>query len=113
LVVDGIREAANYKLSIQAAPIDESPRQDLQFLNLTERSDQDMYCVQGTLQGPAVNLESYLVIVAVLYDGQNSVINFGDYYEPYLDAGQNLDFEICVGPPNQGVARYELRAWGL
>jgi hypothetical protein len=69
--------------------------------------------VQGALQGPAETLQSYLVIVVVLYDAQNNIINFGDYYEPYLESGRTLDFEICVGPPNQGVARYELRAWGL
>jgi hypothetical protein len=113
LVVDGIREAANFTLSVQAEPTAASPRQDLQISNLNQLSEEDLYCLQGALQGPAETLQSYVVIVAVLYDAQNNIINFGDYYEPYLESGQSLDFEICVGPPNQGVARYELRAWGL
>jgi len=47
-----------------------------------------------------------------LYDGQGNVVNFGDYGEFGVDDDE-VDFEICINPPNQEVARYELRAWGL
>jgi hypothetical protein len=65
------------------------------------------------LRSTGDSVQNYLVIVAVLYDDQDNVVNFGDYYEPYLESDEALNFEICVGSPNQGVARYELRAWGL
>jgi hypothetical protein len=53
--------------------------------------------------------------VAILYDGQNNVINFSDFIEanPAGIAGDStLPFEICIDPFNQSVANHELRAWG-
>jgi hypothetical protein len=112
LTVDGIRDASNFTLSVEAEPSSESPRQDFQFSDLSQWTEEDLYCVEGVLQSPGDSLQNYLVIVVVLYDQQGNVINFGDYYEPYLAGDQALDFDICVGPPNQEVAQYELRAWG-
>lgn len=56
------------------------------------------------------------MVVAILYDSQDRVINFGNYHQPAptaLVGDQMMDFEICVDPLDQTVTRYELRAWGL
>jgi hypothetical protein len=59
-------------------------------------------------------LRDDLVVVAVLYDSQDRVISFGEYYmDPeYVVGDQTEEFEICVDSYDQDVARYELRAWG-
>ena len=54
------------------------------------------------------------MIGATLYDKQDNLVNFGDYYQSDLQAmvtDQPLEFEICIPPPNQEAARYELWAW--
>ncbi len=115
LTVDDIQGAAKSSLRVEAESSSESPRQDFEFSDLNQWNEEDIYCVEGMLQNPGGELQDYLVIAAVLYDDQDRIVNFGDYYEPYpidVVGGQPLDFEICVAPPNQGVARYELRAWG-
>jgi hypothetical protein len=61
-------------------------------------------------------LQDYLVIVAILYDDQGNVINFNAHYQlsfSGLSGNETMDFENCVAPLDQSVARYELRAWGL
>jgi hypothetical protein len=113
LIVDGIHGATNYTLNVEAEPSSESPRQNFEFLELSQWNEADDYCVQGVIRSADDSVQDHLVIVAVLYDEQSNVVNFGDYYEPYLKSDKASNFEICVGPPNQGVARYELRAWGL
>jgi hypothetical protein len=55
------------------------------------------------------------VIVAVLYDAQGAVINFGEFVPdaPRLIYGsRSVSFEICVPPPNDGVSRFEVQALG-
>lgn len=115
LGVNGLQGDARFTLRVEAEPSSESPRQDFEFSDLSQWNEEDVYCVRGALQNPDGGLQDYLVIVAVLYDDQDRVVNFGDYSEPYpmdVVGGQSSNFEICVGPPNQGVTRYELRAWG-
>ena len=60
-------------------------------------------------------MQDYLIVSAALYDEQNNLVNFGDYQEfgrIGLAANQTSDFDICIPPPNHGVARYDLLAWG-
>jgi hypothetical protein len=43
------------------------------------------------------------------------MLNWGNYdvrFPGDVVGDLTADFKICVSPPNQGVARYELRAWG-
>jgi hypothetical protein len=71
--------------------------------------------VEGKVRNPGDALKSYLGLIAILYDSQGNVINFGDvvYGPPFFVVGdRTLNFKTCVAPPNQNVARYELRAWG-
>jgi hypothetical protein len=112
LTVVGIQSAANFILSVEAEPSSKPFHQDFTFSDLSQWVEEDIYCVEGTLHNQGSELQDHMVIVAVLYDDQNNVINFGDYSESHLESGQSLSFAVCAGPPNHDVARYELRAWG-
>lgn len=113
-VFDG-QGAADYDLNVEAQPSGENTRQDFEFKDVEQRSEDGDYCLSGNLRNSGDELRDYLVIVAILYDAQGNVVNF-DYYDEYNPAGVKGDnpssFEICVPPPNQDVANYELRAWG-
>jgi hypothetical protein len=116
LTVEGIQSAANFDLSVKAEPSEETPHQDFEFSDVSQWNEEDAYCLKGTLRNLGGQLQEYLIIMAVLYDDQDNVINFSEYeeYAPEEVLGdQTSTFEICVAPPNQGVARYELRALGL
>jgi hypothetical protein len=116
LSVAGIPNPANFDLNVNAVPSDQTPRQDFEFSDLNQSSDGGDYCLSGSLRDQGSELQEYLVIVAILYDPENNVINFGDYYEsdPEGETDEHtLDFELCVDSLGQNVARHELRAWGL
>jgi hypothetical protein len=115
MVVEGIENAANFNLSVEAEPSQASPRQDFAFLDLNQWAEEETYCLTGQLQNLGDQLEEYLIIGVTLYDGQDNIINFGDYIEPDVDAitgNETLEFEICIDPPNQNSARHEMWAWG-
>lgn len=116
LIVEDIQSAANFELAVETQSINETLFQDFEFQNQYQQADEDSYCVGGTAQNPSGNLlQNYLLIMAILYDAQGHVVGFGDYYEStpdFLIGDQTLDFEICVGQPNQEVASFELQAWG-
>jgi hypothetical protein len=115
MLVDGIKGAANFELDVEATPSEETPRQDFEVADLNQWNEDDVYCLKGKVRNPAGALEDYLIIAAVLYDAQDNIVNFGDYEEFGLitaSAGDTSEFEICVEPPNQDVARYEVQAWG-
>lgn len=114
LIVEGIQSAAGFDLSVEAQPSSATPRQDFEFSDLYQLDEGYGYCIGGTLRNPGSKLQDYLTVVAVLYDGQDKVISFGEYYaDPeYVVGDQTEEFEVCVDPHDQDVARYELRAWG-
>jgi hypothetical protein len=114
LTVEGIQNAANFDLRVEAEPSSENPRQDFEFSDLYEDPGEDFYCVGGTIRNPGDQLQDYLLIVVVLYDNQDRVIYFSDYYAnpEYATGDEPQDFEVCVDTLSQEVARYELQAWG-
>jgi hypothetical protein len=115
LAVGGIQGAANFDLRVQSETSSQIPRQDFNFVEVNQWQDGDNYCLEGALQNPGSELQQYIAVVAILYDSQNNVINFSDTFESGpqgISGDQTLGFEVCVEPPNQNVARYELRAWG-
>ena len=112
LFVSDIDNPANFNLSAEAEHSSELPRQDFEFADVDQKNEQEAYCLEGELKIRGDEPEDYLVIAAVLYDSQDNVVNFGDYSEFGVDDDE-VDFEICINPPNQEVARYELRAWGF
>ncbi|MFN8456224.1 MAG: FxLYD domain-containing protein [Anaerolineae bacterium] len=115
LTVFTIQSAAKFDLNVEAQPSEENARQDFDFANVNPRKEDDDYCVSGELRNNGDELQDYLVIVAILYDGQGNVVNF-DYYDEYNPDGirgdDTSEFDICVPPPNQETANFELRAWG-
>ena len=116
LVVPGLPSADSFDLRVEAKPSSETPRQDFEFLEVTPSTEGNNYCLAGQLRNSGDALGSYLVIAAVLFDGQDKVINYADDHQAApidLGSGQTRDFKICVNALNQAVARYELRAWGL
>jgi hypothetical protein len=114
ITLHDIREVADFDLQAITQATNETMRQDFEFLDLDSSSDGSDYCVVGKLRNLGGRLESYMVIAAVLYDAQDDVINFDtDTLYPHQVVGDEpLDFEVCVDPLGQDVARYEVRAWG-
>ena|GEM_PF-1199781 len=109
-----IREVADFDLQVVTQASGETVRQDFEFLELEPFDDGSDFCVAGNLKNPGASLGVYLVIAVVLYDSQDDVINFdsGTWYPQEVVGDQTLDFEVCVDPLGQGVADYDMRAWG-
>jgi hypothetical protein len=110
----GLQSTSNFDLNVEAGPSSTTPYQDFNFSDINQFIELDDYCIEGKLQKSGSSLGNYLVIVIVLYDPQDNVINFGDYYVSEFQslANPTVDFQICVSPLGQEVTRYELRAWG-
>lgn len=114
VTTEGTQQADDVNLSVEAESSSAAPRQDFVLSDLSEQNDGLLYCVQGTLQNPGEALQEYLLIVATLYDSQDTVINFSEYFaDPeYVIGDQTEAFEICVETRQQEVARHELKVWG-
>lgn len=116
LTVDGIESVANFDFNVETKPSSQTPRQDFEFLDLKQWSEEDTYCLTGRVRNLGGELQDYVVIMVTLYDYQGEVINFGHHYEVYLESilgdDQTLNFDICVDPRNQDIINYDLRAWG-
>ena len=105
-----------FDLTVEAAPSEDTPSQDFEFLAVNQTNEANNYCLSGQVRNLAGELDFYLTVVAVLYDVQDKVINFSDHYDyspEQVIGDQTMDFALCVDPLGQDVARYELRAWGL
>ena len=116
LVASGLQNAADYDLQVEAEPGELLLRQDFEFIDVNLMPKEDKQCLIGKVRNSGSELQSYLVIAAVLYDAEGNVINYYDHLEQSignLKGDQTLDFEICVDPLNQSVARFEPQAWGL
>jgi hypothetical protein len=111
LAIPGLQNIADFDLSVQAQPNGQMPHQNFDFPEVNELIEDNYYCLTGQVQNLGAQLHTYLMVVAVLYDSQDRMINFSEYYEP-APADELSDFEICVDLINPDMARYELRAWG-
>lgn len=115
LVVNGIQNAANFDLNVESTPVEDTCRQDFEFLNLNQTSDGGIYCLNGQLRNSEGELGDYLIVVAVLYDSEDKVIGYNDYYELSPNAvkgDETLAFNLCIDTLDLPVARYDLQAWG-
>jgi hypothetical protein len=114
LALYDVQSVADFDLVVIAEPSGEAPRQDFEFSDLDAYDDAGDYCVGGRLRNPGGVLEDYLMIVVVLYNGQDNVIYFDsyEYYAPGILSQQEQYFEVCVDRYGQEVARYDVRAWG-
>jgi hypothetical protein len=112
LTVLDIQNAANYDLTLEAQPSSLTLHQDFEVSGLNQWIEVESYCLAGQLINRGQALQEYVIVVAVLYDGQDRVLKFGEYFGPAL-ADQPLDFEICIDSVNHPVARHLVWAWGL
>ena len=118
LTIFDVERLGRYELSVSAEPSfeDEIPHQAFEFLDINSSAASGDYCVSGRLRNQNGVLDRYISVVVVLYNEQDSVVNFSDHYAFGPDnvvSDQTLDFEVCVDPLSQSIARYDIRAWGL
>lgn len=116
LTVAGLQSAADFDLKVKAAPSDEVVRRGFKFVDFKPSVSSGNYCFSSRLQNGGAPLQTQLTVVAILYDKQGNVINFSEDTKSSpqdLVGDQTLNFEICVDSLKQGVARFDLRAWGL
>lgn len=114
MLVPDLAGAARYELVAEAVE-SLTPIREFTPTNLTQSVEFDRYCVRGTVQNSGDRLDESLVVVVVLYDVQATVVNFGDFApgSPFSIFGTRvLNFQVCVSPPNDNVARYEVRVLG-
>ncbi len=112
LTIDNIQDAATYNIEVESQATDYLLHQDFEFSEVTQWQQDSNYCVSGKFRNQGATLQYYAALFMVLYNDQDQVINFADYYSEESLNDQALDFEICGEPANQTVSRYELRAWG-
>ncbi len=114
ILVPDLAGAARFDLVADAVE-SLTPIREFTPTNLTQVVEFDRYCVRGTVQNSGDRLDESLVVVVVLYDAQASVVNYGDFApsSPFSIFGTRvLNFQVCVSPPNDNVARYEVRVLG-
>ena len=115
LVVLGPDSIEDFDLVVEAEADNEALHQDFEFLEVNPQAGADDYCLLGRLRNLGGQINAYLLVVAVLYDDQDRVINYSDDFQRFPDGlvgDTTTDFDVCVNPLKQNVARYELRAWG-
>ncbi len=113
--VRNIQNVADFDLNVASEPSDQIPRQDFEFADIDQWVDEDKYCVGGELKNRGGELQDYLVIALILYDGQENIISFSYYEEldpDWIRDGDELDFELCSDLLGQAVAHHALQAWG-
>lgn len=115
LTVYDVTSVARFDLEVFSRPNGQTPRYNFELSDLKPSNDDGEYCVSGKLRNPGGQLNEYLVVGLVLYNGQNNVVSFGtdEASSPEEVTGANaLEFEACVDTLDQNVGRYEVRAWG-
>jgi hypothetical protein len=115
LQVSGSPGIARFDLRAMSEPASDAPRQDFQFSGVEQWVDDRIgYCMRGQVENQGPALQEYLIVLAIVYDDQGSVVNFGEYYPDIPPGGgaQSSTFEMCLGPFDRQISRYELRAFG-
>jgi len=116
VVIPNVQGVADFNFEVQSEPGGDIPREDFEFVDVNSSTEGEEYCLNGRLRNPGGQLQAYLMVTAVLYDGQDQVINYNNAFKsaPKEVVGdETLEVALCVKPHQQEVARYELRAWGL
>jgi hypothetical protein len=115
LTVLGSQQIADFELVVDSRPSDQVPHQNFNVANIEQLQEDGVYCLLGELENRGDFLNEYVLILAVLFDGQDQMLNFGEYYEPEPVEGLTefpLEFDICVDVGDKTIDRYEWRAWG-
>jgi hypothetical protein len=115
LLVSGHQDIDRFDLRAVSEPASDPPRQDFQFSGVEQWvGDATGYCLRGQVanQGPPV--QEYLIVLAIGYDDQGSVVNFGEYYVDTLPGSgtQSSPFELCLASLGRQLSRHDLRAFG-
>ncbi len=77
LTILGVQSITNYNCSVEAEPSSQTMRQDFEILELNQWADDSgEYCVAANVRNQGDALQENLVIIAILYDGQDNVISF-------------------------------------
>jgi hypothetical protein len=114
LTVIGPSQADRVELQIETEP-GQPPRTDFELTEVEGQEREADYCVTGRARNLGQPLDSYLMVVAVLYDDDDRVINWGIGYQPASATPIGDDTVVvsaCAERFFHTVARYELRAWG-
>lgn len=116
LQVNGSDGIDRFDLNAVSQPASVAPRQDFQFSNVEEWVD-DMtgYCLKGQVDNLGPPVQDYLIVLAVGYDDQGSVVNFGEYYVDTLpqsgSGAPGSPFEVCLALGGQQISRHDLIAF--
>jgi hypothetical protein len=115
LQVSGNHDIDRFDLRVLSEPASAAPRQDFQFSGVEQGMDQDnLYCIRGQVENQGPPVQEYLIVLAIGYDDQGSVVNFGEYYADILPGSdaQSSTFELCLDPFDRQISHHDLRAFG-
>jgi hypothetical protein len=115
LLVSGNQSIDRFDLRALSEPASDPPRQDFQFSGVEQwLDDASGYCLRGQVDNQGPPVQEYLIVLAIGYDGQGSVVNFGEYYVDTLpdSGGQGSPFELCLASVGRQISRHDLRAFG-
>ncbi|MGQ0603942.1 MAG: FxLYD domain-containing protein [Anaerolineales bacterium] len=114
LYVDNAQSADRFELNVVAMPSTAILRSDFVIAGLSAAMENTNYCIRGTLQNPGPRPQSTVTLVAVIYDAQNRVINYGYSLRSTSAVPENSSTEVkvCVPEPNANVVSQIVTAWG-
>ncbi len=113
LTVANVQNVANFDFIVEAESGGESKSSAFEFVDVQVENDGD-YCLVGTLKNVGRELNDYVTVIGVLYDEQESMINFSydEFSVESFNNGDSEEFYVCVDTLGHQVARYDLQAWG-
>ncbi len=112
-VLSGQGDGAN--LGAMGSAAEGIHHREFEASDLASQTDGGSYCVTGSITGPVDELEQYLIIALVLYDGDDRVINFADYDaldSDELAGGEPVPLLLCADSQGKSVDHYDLKVWG-
>lgn len=115
LQVSSNQDIEHFDLHAWSQPANDPPRYDFQFSNVEQwLNDVTGYCIRGQVDDQGAPVQDYLVVLAVGYDDQGSVVNFGEYYVDVLpgSGAPSSPFELCLDPLDRQLSRHDLLAFG-
>jgi len=111
--VADVKNITNFDFLVEAEPGGQSKSSAFEFLNVQVEIDGD-YCLEGLVKNVGPDLDDYVAVIAIIYDDQDSMINFADdeFDAGSFNNGNEEEFYVCVDTLGHHVARHELQAWG-
>lgn len=116
LQVSGNQAIDRFDLQALSEPTSAAPRQDFNFSAVEQRMDEEnQYCIHGQVENQGLPVQKYLMVMAVGYDDQGSVVSHAEYYTDILlgSEAQSSTFDLCLNPSGRQISRHDLKAFGL